>query len=134
MINPDDRVPPPKSLDRYQFTLTPVNGLSLKDGAATLAAFTTESIARSVVHLPCPPEAWYICGGGRKNKLLLGNLRNKLNVKVAPVEKLGWRGDLLEAEAFAYLAARSKQGLVLSLPETTGVDRPLTGGRLSPPL
>jgi len=126
--------PPPKSLDRYQFTLAPVDGLSLEDGAATLAAFTIESIFRALAHLPRPPTAWYVCGGGRKNTYLLKGLRDKINVKFAPVEDLGWRGDLLEAEAFAYLAARSKRGLPLSLPETTGVARPLTGGRLSLPL
>jgi anhydro-N-acetylmuramic acid kinase len=43
---------------------------------------------------------------------------------------VGWDGDALEAQAFAYLAVRSLRGLPLSLPTTTGVSRPLTGGRL----
>ena len=41
----------------------------------------------------------------------------------------GWNGDALEAEGFAYLAARSKKGLPLSLPTTTGVAQPMTGGK-----
>ena len=39
-------------------------------------------------------------------------------------------GDALEAQAFAYLAVRSLRGMPLSLPTTTWVSRPLTGGRL----
>jgi len=46
------------------------------------------------------------------------------------VEEVGWNGDALEAQAFAYLAVRSVRGLPLSLPSTTGVARPTFGGRL----
>ena len=53
------------------------------------------------------------------------------NVKSA--EDAGWRGDFVEAEAFAYLAARSVKGLPLSLPSTTGVPYPMPGGRLHRP-
>ncbi len=49
---------------------------------------------------------------------------------MASVETAGWDGDALEAQAFAYLAVRSLDGLPLSLPSTTGVARPTTGGRL----
>jgi anhydro-N-acetylmuramic acid kinase len=53
-----------------------------------------------------------------------------VRVPVRPAEDVGWRGDFIEAEAFAYLAARSAKGLPLSLPTTTGVPNPTTGGRL----
>jgi len=43
---------------------------------------------------------------------------------------VGWQGDVLEAQAFAFLAVRSLRGLPLSLPTTTGARRPLTGGVL----
>ena len=46
------------------------------------------------------------------------------------VEQVGWNGDLIEAQCFGYLAVRSVRGLPLSLPGTTGVPWPLTGGRL----
>jgi anhydro-N-acetylmuramic acid kinase len=49
---------------------------------------------------------------------------------VYPVEEVGWDGDALEAQAFAYLAVRSVRGLPLSLPSTTGVSQPMSGGRL----
>lgn len=50
-----------------------------------------------------------------------------------PQPALGWDGDFVEAQAFAYLAARSVTGLPLSLPETTGVPYPMTGGVLAEP-
>jgi anhydro-N-acetylmuramic acid kinase len=52
---------------------------------------------------------------------------------VSPAEAVGWQGDFLEAEAFAYLAARSAKGLPISLPSTTGVPHPMPGGRLHRP-
>jgi anhydro-N-acetylmuramic acid kinase len=121
---------PPKSLDRMDFGFEPVNALSPADGAATLAAFTAASIARAAEHFPQPISEWIMCGGGRHNKALLGGLRMSVRVPVRPAEDVGWRGDFIEAEAFAYLAARSAKGLPLSLPTTTGVPNPTTGGRL----
>ena len=53
-------------------------------------------------------------------------------VPVRPVEAVGWDGDALEAQAFAYLAVRSLRGLPLSLPTTTGAPHPICGGRLFP--
>ena len=53
-----------------------------------------------------------------------------MGVSVRPVEAVGWDGDALEAQAFAYLAVRSLRGLPLSLPTTTGVPHPMRGGRL----
>jgi anhydro-N-acetylmuramic acid kinase len=73
---------------------------------------------------------WLVCGGGRRNPVLMAALASALGAPVDPVEALGWRGDALEAEAFAFLAARSLRGLPLSLPSTTGVPSPLTGGTL----
>ena len=42
---------------------------------------------------------------------------------VEPVDDVGWHGDALEAQAFAFLAVRSLRGLPLSFPGTTGVPR-----------
>ncbi len=47
------------------------------------------------------------------------------------VEAVGWNGDALEAEAFAWLAVRTASGKAISWPETTGVPVALTGGRLA---
>jgi anhydro-N-acetylmuramic acid kinase len=48
---------------------------------------------------------------------------------VKAAEDVGWDGDALEAQAFGYLAVRSRRGLPLSLPSTTGVREPATGGK-----
>jgi len=125
--------PPPKSLDRFDFPMTAVEGLSAADGAATLTAFTAAALARAEEHLPQAPKTWIICGGGRHNPVLMKELRARLKGEVLSAEDAGWRGDFLEAEAFAYLAVRSVKGLPLSLPSTTGVPYPMPGGKLHPP-
>jgi len=121
---------PPKSLDRLDFDTGPVAGLSPADGAATLTAFTAQTVARALDHLPQRPVRWIVCGGGRRNPALMAALRIRLGVPVEPAEAAGWRGDVLEAEAFAYLAVRSLKGLPLSLPSTTGARHAVSGGRL----
>lgn len=125
--------PPPKSLDRDDFAIHAegvVTGLSPADGAATLTAFTAASVARGLAHLPQRPVRCLVAGGGRHNASLMRLLTTYLNMPVEAAEAAGWHGDHLEAEAFAFLAARAVRGLPLSLPGTTGVRVPVTGGRL----
>lgn len=124
------KVRPPKSLDRDHWTCDVVKKLSVEDGAATLAAFTVEAVKRALDFFPERPRQWLVCGGGRHNAFLLDYLGIVLAAPVNKVEKLGWNGDAVEAEGFAYLAVRSLLGEALSLPETTGVPGPLTGGVL----
>lgn len=128
LAHPFFAVPPPKSLDRHDFTLEPVAHLSPEDGAATLTALTALAVAQSLQWLPDVPRGWLVCGGGRHNPVMMEALRRTLNAPVEPVETVGWNGDSLEAEAFAYLAVRLLRGLPISLPETTGVSRAVTGG------
>ncbi len=124
---------PPKSVDRLDFTLDGVAGLSAADGAATLVEVTAAAVARAVRHLPALPRRWFVTGGGRRNPVMMGRLSARLGAACDPVEALGWQGDALEAQAFAFLAMRSRRSLPLSLPTTTGVSSPMTGGRLHPP-
>ncbi|HEY5346937.1 MAG TPA: anhydro-N-acetylmuramic acid kinase, partial [Rhizomicrobium sp.] len=65
LANPFFDRAPPKSLDRMDFGMAAVEGLSPPDGAATLTAFTAASIAKARTHFPLPPETWIVCGGGR---------------------------------------------------------------------
>jgi anhydro-N-acetylmuramic acid kinase len=124
-------LPPPKSLDRNAFLLELIDELSIEDGAATLTAFTAASIAKAREHLPEEPSLWVICGGGRRNRTLMSMLAGHVQNAVAPAEAVGLDGDGLEAEAWAYLAVRSLRSLPITFPGTTGVSRPLTGGRLA---
>ena len=121
---------PPKSLDRNAFDVSSIAELSAADGAATLMAFTISSIEAANRHFPDLPVRWLVTGGGRHNRAMMRALGEALAVTVEPVEAVGWDGDALEAQAFAYLAVRSLEGLPLSLPSTTGVPEPATGGRL----
>ncbi len=124
---------PPKSLDRAGFDVSAVAGLGAADGAATLTAFSARAVARGLGFLPRPPASWYATGGGRHNRTLMAALGAALGAEVLPVEALGWDGDALEAEAFAFLAVRSLRGLPLSLPQTTGAGMAVTGGLLHLP-
>jgi anhydro-N-acetylmuramic acid kinase len=130
--------PAPKSLDRLTFSALvaeATNNLSLDDGAATLAAFTAAAIA-TAINLVAPtgrPVRMLVCGGGRKNRAIMSRLQKRVEAPVEPVESAGWDGDALEAQCFAYLAVRSYLGLPLSLPTTTGVKTPMTGGVLVHP-
>jgi anhydro-N-acetylmuramic acid kinase len=125
---------PPKSLDRHDFHKFSVDHLDLADGAATLTALTVATARAAMQHFAEPPREWLITGGGRHNMFMMDLLQQAFNVPVRPVEAVGWDGDFLEAEAFAYLAVRSQKGLALTLPTTTGVEKPLSGGQLHTPV
>ncbi|MCZ8182487.1 MAG: anhydro-N-acetylmuramic acid kinase [Beijerinckiaceae bacterium] len=126
--------PLPKSLDRNDFhRLTrAARGLAPADEIATLSAFTIAATSAITHHLPKPAQQWLVTGGGRHNPVFMRGFAETLGVPVEPVETAGWDGDLLEAECFAYLAIRSRLGLPLSLPGTTGVPVPMPGGDFWP--
>jgi anhydro-N-acetylmuramic acid kinase len=126
--------PPPKSLDRNHFhaAARAVEALGDADGAATLAAFTIEATAAAARPFALAPTRWLVCGGGRRNPTLMKGLAARLATRVEPIEAIGFDGDVVEAQCFAYLALRSRAGLPISLPTTTGAPRPLTGGRFWP--
>jgi anhydro-N-acetylmuramic acid kinase len=128
---------PPKSLDRYDFSLDPVRALSLQDAAATLTAFmvTAVVLAPAWIAKDERPRAIIVTGGGRRNPEIMSGLRQTLDgvATVLTAEEAGWRGDAIEAEAFAYLAARTQRRLPISFPATTGVTAPMTGGRIVTP-
>jgi anhydro-N-acetylmuramic acid kinase len=125
--------PAPKSLDRNHFNAAAasVKRLSDADGAATLGAFTVESTAAALKHVPQAPARWLVGGGGRRNPNLMQRLSQRLQVKVEPVEAIGFDGDSIEAQCFAYCALRSRRGLPISFPTTTGAPKPMTGGVFS---
>ena len=125
--------PPPKSLDRFSFTAAMADGLGLEDGAATLAAFTAAAVGRGLDLLPEHPARLAVCGGGRRNPAIMDALRLRAGAEVLSAEDLGWRGDAIEAECFAFLAVRRLRGLPVSFPGTTGVPAPMAGGVLSSP-
>ncbi len=121
----------PKSLDRYDFTLSPVQELAFNDGMATLSAFTLQSLLAGVRLTGARPKTVVLAGGGRHNAHLVNQIKAALApTRVVLAEDLGWRGGAVEAEAFAYMAIRALRGLPISFPGTTGVKAPLTGGQV----
>lgn len=125
-------VPPPKSLDRNTFAHLSLDHLSPGDGAATLVEFTKASIMMTLDWLPEPPRKFIVCGGGRLNPAIMNGLPRRGQLFFS-AEEVGLNGDTMEAEAWAYLAVRSKLGLPISFQDTTGVPVPMTGGVLAFP-
>ncbi|EQB30069.1 anhydro-N-acetylmuramic acid kinase [Sphingobium ummariense RL-3] len=133
LADPWFAVPPPKSIDREVFTIDAVRGLGLEDGAATLTAFSAAAVARALDHLAERPARIYVAGGGRHNATMMAMLAERTGVEVRPVDELGWDGDALEAQGFAYMAVRRLRDLPISFPGTTGAPTPMTGGVLFRP-
>lgn len=126
---------PPKSLDRNDFAemIELVGELSDADAVATLTGMCAASVAQGMEHCPTPPSRVLVTGGGRHNPVLMRMLDVSLDCPVEPVESAGLDGDMLEAQAFAYLAVRVARGLPTSAPGTTGVGACVGGGIVSVP-
>ena len=123
----------PKSLDRLDFQASMADGMSLEDGAAFLTAFAAATVARAIEMLPGTVTRLVVCGGGRHNPVLMRFIAARAHVQVTMADDFGWRGDALEAECFAFLAARRMADLPASFPSTTGVSQPLVAGRIAMP-
>jgi anhydro-N-acetylmuramic acid kinase len=123
--------PYPKSLDRFDFGAAMADGLGTADGAALLTAFTAGAIGKALDLLPARPKRLVVCGGGRRNPAMMSMLATRAGVEALPAEAVGWRGDAVEAECFAFLAVRVLRGMPLSFPATTGAPEPMRGGRLA---
>ena len=128
--------PAPKSLDRLDFAASlAASGLERCRRPTALRPWLhSPPAAVAAAPLPAPPLRWLVRGGGRHNPAIMAALRDRLGVPVDPVEALGWNGDAMEAQCFGFLAARTRAGLPISFPGTTGVPRPMTGGRMTVPI
>jgi anhydro-N-acetylmuramic acid kinase len=133
LSHPYFQAPPPKSLDRHDFSLEPLQALAIENAAATLVAFTAEAVRLGFEMMGETPTQVIVTGGGRHNPEIMEALKARLPCPVRAAEDHGWRGDAIEAEAFAYLAARTARGLPISFPKTTGVPAPMTGGKIVDP-
>jgi anhydro-N-acetylmuramic acid kinase len=128
-------LPPPKSLDIGDLQLIPeLASLSLADACRTLEAFTADTIVKSIDQIEgFIPTQWILAGGGWHNPVIKQELQERIEKKLGRCELMtadaaGWNGQALEAQVFAYLAVRSLLDLPISLPGTTRVPVPLSGG------
>jgi anhydro-N-acetylmuramic acid kinase len=146
---------PPKSCGREQFGEAFVSrfiAMCLKAGGrenrdedvvATATALTAASIVDAYRRFvwghvgqaaPLSPVEFVVAGGGTKNDLLMGMLRDglePLKVKVRMMEELGVAAQAKEAVAFALLAWLSWNGLPGNVPTATGARRAVVLGKIS---
>ena len=122
------------SFDTNDFDVSFVRGLNFEDGVTTLTDFTAsiigQELTKSIINSKQKIKDILLCGGGRKNKVLLikikENLSKDINLKLIDDYKIN--GDFVESQAFALLAVRSIMKLPLSFPNTTGCTKPCSGG------
>ncbi len=119
--------PLPKAADRYDFDHVDVSTLSIEDGAATLCTVTAEAVYRAVKSLPAMPEYIWVTGGGAHHPVMMKMLENRFG-EIKSIRELDLNPDTLEAECFAWLAVRHQRQLPLTIPETTGCGKPMSGG------
>ena len=131
MENDFFNLPYPKSLDRNNFNFDNIYKLSLEDGCATMVKIISMTISRALQLLPNKPSRILTSGGGRKNHTIINEIALETKIQCKNIDDYNLRGDAIEAEAFAFLAVRSLNGLPLSFPSTTGVKHPVTGGDMS---
>ena len=115
---------PPKSFDRDDFSplLSLVNNLKVEDALATFAFMHARSLQINLGFLSQTPKEIFICGGGRKNNAIMGEMQKLMpEIAIKAVEEIGLNGDAVEAEAFAFLGIRKLLGLPISFENTTGV-------------
>ena len=126
---------PPKSLDRDAFVwlANAVVGLSDADATATLTMACAASVMLGLQACPSPPSRLFVTGGGRRNPTLMGMIADACSLPVVLIEEAGFDGDMLEAQAFAFLAVRVAKGLPTSASGTTGVRAAIGGGTVSRP-
>lgn len=126
---------PPKSLDRNAFAdlVARLDLLSDADAAATLTALAAACVAQAQIHFPAPVTRILVTGGGRLNPVMLRELRRRIPCTILPVEDVGLDGDMLEAQAFAFLAVRVLRKMATSGPDTTGAPALVGGGQISRP-
>ena len=123
------------SLDVKDFDTSFVKGLSFEDGCATLTKFTAYLIADGLRKINkqnnINPHHYIICGGGRKNKILMQSIENYLvnkNIIIKDIDDYNFDGNFIESQAFAYLAIRSYLKLPISFPSTTRSKKAISGG------
>ncbi len=124
----------PKSLDREYFIkyldYLKKQNLTDHDLMATLLEFTVFSIQHGILQLPKKPKLMMVTGGGYLNSYLLKRLKQKLKIELINSKNINFSTDFVESELIAYLAARSFNNLPITFPKTTGVNKPLCGGKI----
>ena len=90
------------SFDINDFDISFSRGLSLEDGATTLTEFTACIIAETLltqINNQKNLREILICGGGRKNKILINSIKKRIpkEVNLKLIDEYGINGDFVES-------------------------------------
>ena len=118
------------SLDIKDFDINFVKGLPLQDALANLNYFSARIIYENIKRNIKDDYIIILCGGGRKNKTLVSNLKTLFKLNISMIDDFQIDGDFVESQAFAYLSIRSLYKKEISFPNTTRVKLAITGGEL----
>tara|TARA_A100001035_G_scaffold272217_1_gene261258 strand:- start:456 stop:1553 length:1098 start_codon:yes stop_codon:yes gene_type:complete len=118
------------SLDIKDFDINFVKGLNTEDGLANLNYYSAKIIYENVTKDINDEFLIILCGGGRKNKTLISNLKSLFSNTIHDIDEFNIDGDFIESQAFAYLSIRSIYNKFISFPDTTMVKKSITGGVL----
>ncbi len=133
LAHPFFLAPPPKSLDRNDFSGALVEGLATEDAAATLTAFTAASIACVLPLLPSRPSLRDCLRRRRAQQ----NLAAGIGGPAALPGRFGGNLRLVErrhgSPGLRLSRGAAGEELPITFPMTTGVDKPLEGGVIAEP-
>ena len=119
----------PKSIDRNYFSIKKYKKLNFYDACATISMFTVSSIYDGIKKINKEFTNIYIMGGGSRNLFIKRELSRLTQIKVKSINTKKLKDCYIESQAFGYLAVRSIKGLSISYPKTTGVKKPMVGGK-----
>ena len=141
MEDPYLLLPPPKSTGREVYGAAYVDrlmekgrALDLKDRdiLATACRFTAACVRVAIDrHCPVKPDRLIVGGGGSRNPILMGMLRQELTIPVLVNEDMGLDSDAKEAVAFAILANECVHFSANNTPSVTGASHPVIMGKIS---
>lgn len=133
------RRPPPKSTGREYFNAewleqhrAPFPTLKAVDIQTTLTEYTAQLIASSInsLHYDGYEKDAYLCGGGAKNTYLCERIQALTpECQIRTTNALGIDTQMVEAAAFAWLAAQTMNKRTGNCPRATGARKPkILGG------
>jgi len=99
---------PPKSLERNHFLyfMEKLKTIKIADSCVTACYIIGKSLANLLKNINSQAGEILICGGGRDNLEILKQIELQTQLKVTKIDNLGFNGDFIESEAFAFLAAK----------------------------
>jgi anhydro-N-acetylmuramic acid kinase len=140
LSDPYFALPAPKTTGRERFGgqylqahAADLEPLSIEDGAATLAALTSESLAQAIRSAAAAGARVLVSGGGARNEAILRGLRERLpGFVVERSDAMNLNTDAKEAIAFAILGYETLRERAANVPRVTGASHAAVLGAIAP--